>query len=762
MARFLSNSLRRNALRCISGVKGRPLPRQRLPSFRLGHTRFIHKDTIDAIDNETIPVDAAENEKSESFEWGDEEEDKHDIPGKYNSWTCYSRSYLMDRSPATPVDTFVEGMQVTVHGFLGKRKDMSAKLCFCEFEHKDPRASIQIVSQWQGESTRAQRVHHNLRMIPAHSPVVAHGIVKPSGSPLKKWDLALGLIECLNPFPKDIPVAKDMVWPLNSRNLQMRFDPLLRDRLRFRDSIRKCLSRSLESQGFIEVETPILFKSTPEGAREFLVPTRRQGYAYALPQSPQQYKQLLMAGGISKYFQFARCFRDEDHRADRQPEFTQLDLEMTYASGKEMVGLLTRIVLSLMKTYRQNYIPVDVNGVHHPMFVGDGEIKHEGESIKSIGLPNNRAILTNESPRYPPVTKIEKIRYDDAMSIYGTDKPDLRIRMPWVSDICLIDKRKFPDDFLSMITKNPHPMIHACKFHFDGGLSPRQVKKFIRKFMDTQPVKLTPGNTPAVFVSDSKAPLRGLSAMGHEAAQRMWSMKDENWSVLKDGDVLIIHARAKNSHSGSSTDLGRLRTALYAAAVQEGLIPKDREFRPLWVSDFPLFSQVEDNVGQGGQAGICSTHHPFTAPATMEDVKLLRTDPLKARGDHYDLVINGIEIGGGSRRIHMAQVQEYVLRDVLQMSYAGVQQFSHLIEALRAGCPPHAGFAFGFDRLISVLLDVPTIRDVIAFPKTNKGEDLLVGSPSRVSPKQQSEYHLFGPKDEKVDHPDEFQYLKIM
>ncbi len=220
-----------------------------------------------------------------------------------------------------------------LHGFLGKRRDGGSSLTFCDVQTGSH--SIQIVSTWNEEGSLQHIAHQDLRAIPSYSPVCVTGtlvdtertitrIDHPPPMSLKTWDLRLRSIQCLNPFPKDIIVSKDAVWPLEQRHLQMRFDPLLRQRLYLRSIIVVKMRKYLRARRLLEVETPLLFKSTPEGAREFIVPTRRQGYAYALPQSPQQYKQILMAGGFTGYFQFAKCFRDEDHRADRQPEFTQV------------------------------------------------------------------------------------------------------------------------------------------------------------------------------------------------------------------------------------------------------------------------------------------------------------------------------------------------------------------------------------------------------------------------------------------------------
>lgn len=328
-----------------------------------------------------------------------------------------------------------------------------------------------------------------------------------------------------------------------------------------------------------------------------------------------------------------------------------------------------------------------------------------------------------------------------------------------------------PTNFISKITTLDDPIVEAIRFRLNGPSSARESAKFMRAFMEGKlgpdmpkpPTKYSsPGSTPAVLIYDQKQPLSGLAALGHEAAERLLKFGEKDWEEMSEGDVLVIHARERSEDdgfggfatTGGATDLGRLRHAMYHAAVKKGLaaVPDPKSplgpmLKAVWVYNFPLFTRRDkdsQDPGQGGAAGFSSTHHPFTAPLLAEDLELLRAgDPLRAKADHYDLVINGVEVGGGSRRIHVAEVQEFVLREVLRMGDAGVAQFAHLLEALRAGCPPHAGFALGFDRLLTVLWDVPSVRDVMAFPKNNKGEDPLVSSPSKTTPEQQKMYHLF-------------------
>ncbi|KAI1818208.1 tRNA synthetases class II-domain-containing protein [Poronia punctata] len=607
---------------------------------------------------------------------------------------------------------------VTVNGFLGKRRDQSSKLSFVDIQLNDKtRRNLQVVSGWETEGSEEHATHLSLKDVPAYSPVSITGTLE-----LNKrggYELRLSSIKPLNEFPSDIIVSKSVVWSPNVRHLQTRFDTPLYERLVLRDEIQGALSTYLRNKGFVGVETPVLFKSTPEGAREFLVPTRRRGFVYALPQSPQQYKQVLMAGGIPRYFQFAKCFRDEDHRADRQPEFTQLDMEMAFATGTTVQETINGMIQHIMEKIFK-----------HKRTSADGKWHF--------------SLAKDDSPDSAPVRfDFPTMSYNTAITKYGIDKPDLRIKASQASLIRPVG-HFLSDEFKSMITNLDSPIIEACKFRFDG--SRAESAKLIRKFFDTLPKtthKLRGHSTPGVFVFDSSKPLQGLSSLGYEAADKLIDHSDDGWTSCEDGDVIIIHARENNGNPGGSTELGRIRKLIYDLAVEKGLLPRSDELKFTWVDKFPLFSPSDEDPGQGGAAGFSATHHPFTAPLTPEDVDLLVTDPLKAVADHYDLVLNGVEIGGGSRRIHIAGLQEYIMRDVLKMPDEGVRQFSHLLEALRAGCPPHAGFALGFDRFLSVLFDVPSVRDVIAFPKTNKGEDPFAGSPSEATLAQKRTYHLF-------------------
>lgn len=518
---------------------------------------------------------------------------------------------------------------------------------------------------------------------------------------LKNIEIRATSVEPLNQWPANTPAEHGQQFPPEQRNLTWRTDSSLRRRIELRAQLRQECASLLYENGFQEIETPLLFKSTPEGAREYLVPTRYKGLAYALPQSPQQYKQVLMGSGVSKYFQFARCFRDEDLRADRQPEFTQLDLEMSFAGSREVMSMIEKLVLqALWPTARRI-------GRMKPLPELQGR-------VEGLQLP----VLT----------------YQEAMRRYGSDKPDPR----WGAEIQVIEG--VPTSTTSMLSSLEDPIVEIFKLSLDGS-SPRDSGKFITEFMklpSSAQFSTNAEGMPGVFVYSTSSPLNGLASMGHEAAERIEEMLEP-----EPGDILIAQTRHRRPFAGGSTVLGQIRQRMHEFAVKQGLIQQPSSDALLWVVDFPLFSPLEDDApGQGGSAGICSTHHPFTAPKPDQDLQKLLSSPLEIIGDHYDLVVNGVEVGGGSRRIHHAKMQELVFKDVLKMRPERIEDFRHLLNVLEAGCPPHAGFALGFDRLVALLTDSASVRDVIAFPKYQHGRDLFVGSPSQLSHEQLKTYHL--------------------
>lgn len=359
-----------------------------------------------------------------------------------------------------------------------------------------------------------------------------------------------------------------------------------------------------------------------------------------------------------------------------------------------------------------------------------------GEDVIQLVEPMIREIWALEQ-EIELVQNFPRLTYHQAMAKFGTDKPDTRLGME-ISRLGHL----LPVDLVRMISDLSKPIVEGFLLPLSQGeLDGIGAKQFIAEFMDSpagEEFRTNPCGAPGVFVFDSSKPMQGLQALGFEAAEEV-----ERIFEPTDGDVIILQARSDTEFTGGSTILGNLRQATHRAAVAKGHLEAPTGWAPLWVTDFPLFSAASDiEPGQGGSAGLVSTHHPFTSPKTPDDVDILTVDPSKAIADHYDLVINGVEIGGGSRRIHNAAMQRFIMEDILQMSPGRIGEFSHMLEALRAGCPPHAGIALGYDRLIAVLMGRDSLRDVIAFPKSNRGEDVLVRSPSPMGKDTLDMYHI--------------------
>ena len=472
------------------------------------------------------------------------------------------------------------------------------------------------------------------------------------------------------PFPLDDSadkVSEDL--RLSYRYLDLRRSTNLHA-LKLRHRASHAIRQYFDGHGFLEVETPVLFKSTPEGAREFLTPSRlNPGKFYALPQSPQQYKQMLMVAGIERYYQLARCFRDEDLRADRQPEFTQVDLEMSFIDREDMYALIE----GLLKTVWQETL---------------------GEEIQTPFL---------------------RMPYHEAMNRFGSDKPDMRFGM---------EIQDFSDDFSSSDFK---VFAGAVK---SGGA----VKAFNAKGL----ADLTQGELKHLEECAKSLGAKGLAFIKSEKGE--WKspilkfLSDQEKDTLKeklaveDGDIIFFAAGPWES---SCYILGRVRLEAATLLEKRGQTlrnPKDWKF--LWVIDFPLM-HFEEEEGR-----YVASHHPFTAPVE-EDLEFLDSDPKKVRGQHYDIVLNGVELGGGSIRIHQPDVQKKVFEDVLKIPADVVQsRFGYMLEAFSYGAPPHGGIALGLDRLVTILCNRDSIRDVIAFPKTQKGQDLMTDSPGEATERQ--------------------------
>ncbi|KAI5459202.1 tRNA synthetases class II-domain-containing protein [Mariannaea sp. PMI_226] len=612
-------------------------------------------------------------------------------------------------------------------GFLGKRRNVSKSLSFADLTTPSGEV-LQICSDAANDAV----AHSSFRQIPANSPVlvdVQSEGVEPSREALNenssKATVYLKDIRALNTVPQNLIVTPEVQFPQTKRHYQIRFHPELQARLKFRSWLKGELTQGLLKKGFTDIETPTLFKSTPEGAREFLVPMRQKGMAYALVQSPQQYKQVLMAGGVSRYMQWARCYRDEDSRADRQPEFTQLDMEWAFAGGARVRQDVNDIILAAVQALRPAHSYKDIRGERVPI------VSEIPNTPREAGEHDAHQFTT--------------LKFQDSIRAYGSDKPDLRIpnRIYEIADLGPYQQ------FVSMITHLENPMVEAFTFPLKD-CSPAKAREFVTKFMDELPPAIgeNPDGKPQVLICDSSKPLSGFSSLGFEF-QNVVDLVTEGRDI-NDGDLVIFQAREKPSgqYCSGSTKIGEIRNALWKSLVDAGYMEKPRMGDPgslqfVWVVEFPMFKPTEEGEpGQEGAAGIAASHHPFTAPFSKADLELLLTDPLQAKSAAYDLVLNGVEVGGGSERIHIADLQDFIMRDILKMTEKRIGDFAHLFEALRSGCPPHSGFALGFDRLVALMTDTPTVRDVMAFPKTMKGEDPFVKAPSRLTNEQLEPYGL--------------------
>jgi aspartyl-tRNA synthetase len=504
------------------------------------------------------------------------------------------------------------------------------------------------------------------------NPNLATGEIEVDASALELYNLS-----DTPPFPLD-DEAGDKVnedLRLTYRYLDLR-RPKMRRNLEVRHRATKSVRDYFDAEGFIEVETPILFKSTPEGAREYLVPSRiHPGEFYALSQSPQQFKQILMVAGVERYLQIARCFRDEDLRADRQMEFTQIDVEMSF---------------------------VDREGIY-ALF--EGMLKKVWHDILGVDL-------TAPFPR---------LAFKDAMNRFGVDKPDTRFGLELVDCTDVFAKSTF-------------------KVFASTAASGGSVKALNAKGL----ADITQGELSGLEEVAKSLGAKGLAFIkveGGEWKSPIVKFFNETEKAeltrrlgMAEGDIIFFAAAPWEK---ACAILGRIRLECSTLLQKRGkLSVSPSQWNFLWVIDFPLMTYDEESKR------FVATHHPFTSPVP-EDIALLDTDPQKVRGQHYDLVLNGMELGGGSIRIHQPELQEKVFKDVLKIPADVVEsRFGYMLRAFHYGAPPHGGIAFGLDRMVALLCGTTSIRDVIAFPKTQKAQDLMTQSPTPVTAKQLRDVHI--------------------
>lgn len=464
------------------------------------------------------------------------------------------------------------------------------------------------------------------------------------------------------------------------RYLDLRRNPV-RNNLVLRHKMAQEVRRYLDGLDFIEVETPVLIKSTPEGARDFVVPSRMNpGEFYALPQSPQTFKQLLMVSGFDRYFQIVKCFRDEDLRADRQPEFTQIDCEMAFIEQEDILNVFEGLIRQLFK------------------------------NVKGVDL-----------------IQVPRMQYTDAMRLYGSDKPDTRFEMQFVE----LKNTNLPESEAPLLWRGgaeaSFPVFDNAELVI--GINAKGCAEFTRKQLD----ELTD------FIKRPQIGATGLIYLRHGADGSLKSSVDKfyneedlkKWSAAfnsEPGDLILIMA--------GQTDKVRKQLSELRLEMGNRLGLRDKDvFAPLWVLDFPLLEWDEDSQRYHAM------HHPFTSPKP-EDITMLDTNPGKVRANAYDMVINGTEIGGGSIRIHDRDLQSLMFKHLGFSTDEAQKQFGFLLDAFEYGAPPHGGIAFGFDRLVSIFAGLDSIRDVIAFPKNNSGRDVMIDSPSTIADEQLKELRI--------------------
>ena len=561
--------------------------------------------------------------------------------------------------------------EISLNGWISKSRDLGG-LIFIDL--KDRYGITQIVFNEETNKDAFDKV----KPLGLQDVIGVTGVVVPRPEDAVNKDMKTGAIDVevsqieiyneADPMPFDVNDRYSAMEEnrLKFRYLELRTDEM-QNNLKVRHQTALSVRNFLSSENFLEIETPILMKSTPEGARDFLVPSRiHKGKFYALPQSPQTYKQLLMVSGLDKYFQIVKCFRDEDFRADRQPEFTQIDIESSFVTQEDILDLGTNLVRYIWK------------------------------EVLDISLPE----------------KFKVMKYNEAMETYGSDKPDLRFDMPLIEFSEYVEKSEF-NVFKNTLKEGGRVKAIVCS---NGDNYSRKVIDELTDYLK----EYHHAKGLAWMKSDGEKLDGGISKFFPESIQ---SQIIEDLKI-NDKDIIFMIGDSKKITLDA---LGSLRLKL---GKKEGLI-KDT-WEPLWVVDFPLFDWNEEKERWD------SLHHPFTSP-NPEDIHLLDESPGKVRSWGYDIVMNGYELGGGSIRIHDKDLQAKIFQLLGLSDSEANEKFGFLMNAFKYGAPPHGGMAFGFDRIVMLLVGSNQIRDVIAFPKTTSAMSLMDESPSPVDMNQLEE-----------------------
>jgi len=593
----------------------------------------------------------------------------------------------MNRTHCNALRPADAGQTVTLVGWVDTKRDLGG-VTFVDLRDREgvtqvvfnPGPNQEIAQRLKTESVIQVTGKVTARSAETVNPKLGTGAVEVLAATIEVHNVCADL-----PFPMDDDKADKVNEDLR---LEYRFLDLRRPRniglLKLRAKAARAIRAELDGQDFLEIETPTLFKSTPEGAREFLVPSRTNpGEFYALTQSPQQYKQMLMVAGVERYYQMARCYRDEDLRADRQPEFTQVDLEMSFIDREDMYKLI------------------------------EGILKRTWKETLGVDIP----------------TPFPRMSYQEAMDRFGIDKPDTRFAMEI-------------QDLTGLFRNSAFKVFHGA------ANTPGSVVRAInaKGLADLTQGELT--NLETIAKSQGAKGLAFIKVEGGEWKSPITKFfSEEEKAALKatlkieDGDIIFFAAAPWEQ---ASNVLGRIRLESAALLKAKGRLslPTD-QYNFLWVIEFPLMLWDEE------EKRYLSAHHPFTAPV-KEDEPLLATDPAKVRGQHYDIVLNGVELGGGSIRIHNPAVQKRVFEDILKIPQDMVEsRFGYMLKAFAYGAPPHGGIALGFDRVVAMLAGRSSIRDILAFPKNQNGRDLMADCPSPVTPKQLRDLRIRTVEEEK-------------